>query len=62
MLDGNRLEMSPDHIISWGATVKPVPAVTATFDVKHVGGVMVDEENTFESIRTRSSMPRCRGS
>ena len=48
VLDGNRLEMSPDHIISWGAVVRPVPSVSATFDVKHVGGVMVNPENEFE--------------
>jgi outer membrane receptor protein involved in Fe transport len=48
VLDDNRLEMSPDHIINWGAIVRPVPAISATFDVKHVGGVMVDPENTFE--------------
>jgi iron complex outermembrane receptor protein len=48
VLDGNRLEMSPDHIISWGAVVRPLPPVSATFDVKHVGGVMVNPENEFE--------------
>jgi iron complex outermembrane receptor protein len=48
VLDGNRLEMSPDYIISWGAVARPARPVTVTFDVKHVGGVMVDETNTFE--------------
>ena len=48
MLDDNRLEMAPDHIINWGAIVRPTPAISATFDVKHVGGVMVDPDNTFE--------------
>ena len=42
ILDGNRLEMSPDHIISWGAIVRPAPPISATFDVKHVGGCVAE--------------------
>ena len=46
-LTGNRLPISPDSVFNWGATVTPVPSINATVDVKRVGAVVADRENTF---------------
>ena len=46
-LTDNRLRMSPNYIVNWGATVTPVPAVDATIDVKHVSDVQGNDDNTF---------------
>ena len=45
-LTGNRLVLSPDYIVNWGASVLPVPAVNLTFDVKHVSSTFGDDSNT----------------
>jgi iron complex outermembrane receptor protein len=46
-LTGNRLAISPDHVVNWGATFTPVASTDITFDVKHVGDTATDRENTF---------------
>jgi iron complex outermembrane receptor protein len=46
-LTGNRLPISPDSVFNWGASVTPVPSINATVDVKRVGAVVADRENTF---------------
>ena len=46
-LTGNRLAISPDHVVNWGAAFTPLPSVNVTFDVKHVGDTATDRENTF---------------
>jgi outer membrane receptor protein involved in Fe transport len=46
-LTGNRLAISPDHVVNWGATYMPTAATNINFDVKHVGDTATDRENTF---------------
>jgi outer membrane receptor protein involved in Fe transport len=46
-LTGNRLPISPDHVVNWGATFTPIPAINANVDIKHVGAVQVNRDNTF---------------
>ena len=46
-LTGNRLPISPDYVVNWGASVRPVPQIEGNFTVKHVGGVLADNANTF---------------
>jgi iron complex outermembrane receptor protein len=46
-LTGNRLPISPDRIINWGVTVRPASSVDATVNVKHMGSVQANRENTF---------------
>jgi outer membrane receptor protein involved in Fe transport len=46
-LTGNRLAISPDYVVNWGATFLPLPSTDVTFDVKHVGETATDRENTF---------------
>jgi len=48
VLTGNRLPISPDYVLNWGGLFKPAAVVDATFDVKHVGAVQTNRENTFE--------------
>jgi iron complex outermembrane receptor protein len=47
VLTGNRLPISPDRVINWGARVRPRTDLDLTFDMKHVGGVVTDPENSF---------------
>jgi iron complex outermembrane receptor protein len=46
-LTGNRLPISPSCVVNWGATVRPVPMVEATLNVKYVSTVQADNDNTF---------------
>jgi iron complex outermembrane receptor protein len=46
-LTGNRLPISPDHVVNWGALVRPGRDVDVTLDVKHIGDVVVDRDNAF---------------
>jgi outer membrane receptor protein involved in Fe transport len=46
-LTGNRLNMSPEYIVNWGALYSPDPRVDLTLDVKHVGDAFVDIGNEF---------------
>jgi iron complex outermembrane recepter protein len=46
-LTGNRLPVSPDYVVNWGATLTPVPQFEATLNVKHVGTSVADNDNTF---------------
>jgi len=46
-LTGNRLAISPDYVLNWGATFLPTASTDITFDVKHVGDTATDRENTF---------------
>jgi outer membrane receptor protein involved in Fe transport len=46
-LTGNRLAISPDYVVNWGATFLPTRSTDITFDVKHVGETATDRENTF---------------
>lgn len=46
-LTGNRLAISPDHVVNWGAMFTPTSSTNITFDVKHVGDTATDRENTF---------------
>jgi iron complex outermembrane receptor protein len=48
VLTGNRLPVSPDTVFSAGLSFTPIPAVDATINVKHMGAVMADQENTFQ--------------
>jgi iron complex outermembrane receptor protein len=47
VLTGNRLPISPDRVINWGARVRPRTDLDFTFDLKHVGDVVTDPENSF---------------
>jgi outer membrane receptor protein involved in Fe transport len=46
-LTGNRLPISPDYVINWGAAIHPTSAIDVTLNVKHLGSVQADRENTF---------------
>jgi iron complex outermembrane receptor protein len=46
-LTGNRLVLSPDTVINWGASFRPKPFIDARFDVKHVGETVGDDANTY---------------
>jgi iron complex outermembrane receptor protein len=46
-LTGNRLPISPDYVVNWGATITPVPRIEGTFTVKHVSTMQADNDNTF---------------
>jgi len=48
VLTGNRLPISPDYVVNFGAIATPTPKIDATFDVKFMGGVQTDRGNTFE--------------
>jgi iron complex outermembrane recepter protein len=47
-LTGNRLPISPDYVVNWGATVTPAAHFDGNFTVKHVSPVQADNDNTFE--------------
>ena len=47
MLTGNRLPISPDYVVNWGALIRPRTDLDVTLDVKHVGDVVVDRDNAF---------------
>jgi iron complex outermembrane receptor protein len=48
VLDGNRLPMAADYVINWGANFVPAASIDARFDVKHVGDVQTNRDNTFK--------------
>jgi iron complex outermembrane receptor protein len=47
-LTGNRLPISPDRVINFGGSYRPIPSVAVVLDVKHQGDVASSRENTFE--------------
>jgi iron complex outermembrane receptor protein len=47
VLTGNKLPISPNRVVNWGVRFTPAPAVDATVNVKHIGAVQADRENTF---------------
>ena len=47
-LTGNRLPISPDRVVNAGLLFMAWSDVLVSVDVKHVGGVMVDQGNTFQ--------------
>jgi outer membrane receptor protein involved in Fe transport len=51
VLTGNRLPISPDHVVNWGANWSISPSLEAGVDIKHVGAVQADRANTFELDR-----------
>ena len=46
-LTGNRLPVSPDRVLNWGASYDPVRNVNLNVNVKHVGPVQTNNENSF---------------
>jgi iron complex outermembrane receptor protein len=46
VLTGNRLILAPDYIVNWGMSLRPIPAVNVTVDVKHVGSTFGNDSNT----------------
>ena len=48
VLTGNRLPIAPDRVLNAGAVFSPLRSLDFTADVKHVGPVQVDQQNTFE--------------
>ena len=46
-LTGNRLPISPDYVVNWGATLTPVRFIEGTLNVKHVSTTIADNDNTF---------------
>lgn len=46
-LTGNRLAISPDYVVNWGATFLPIASTNVALDIKHVGDTATDRENTF---------------
>jgi iron complex outermembrane receptor protein len=46
-LTGNRLPIAPDRVVNWGVVVNPVRSIETNFNVKHMGNVTADQENTF---------------
>jgi iron complex outermembrane receptor protein len=47
ILSGNRLPIAPDRVVNWGVTVRPTESIDATVNVKHMGSVEANRENTF---------------
>jgi iron complex outermembrane recepter protein len=47
VLTGNRLPISPDHVVNWGLSFTPRSNLDANINVKHVGSVQTNRENTF---------------
>ena len=47
-LTGNRLPISPDHVVNGGLVFSPVPSLEAVLNVKHIGAVQTNRQNTFE--------------
>jgi iron complex outermembrane receptor protein len=47
VLTGNRLVLSPEHIVNWGVSAFPVPFVNVTVDVKHLSETFGNDDNTF---------------
>jgi iron complex outermembrane receptor protein len=45
--EGNRLPISPDSVVNWGASYTPLPAFNVSFDVKHVGSTATERTNSF---------------
>jgi iron complex outermembrane recepter protein len=48
VLNGNRLPMASDYVVNWGANFTPASTIDARFDVKHVGDVQTNRDNTFK--------------
>jgi iron complex outermembrane receptor protein len=46
-LTGNRLPISPDYVINEGASVTLPHGIQASFDIKHLGDVQTNRDNTF---------------
>jgi iron complex outermembrane receptor protein len=51
VLTGNRLPISPDHVLNAGGTYRPTRAVNANVNFKYVGPVETTNDNTFELRR-----------
>ena len=47
VLTGNRLPMSPDHVINGGANFTFADGIQASVDIKRVGDVQTNRDNTF---------------
>jgi outer membrane receptor protein involved in Fe transport len=47
ILTGNRLPISPDYVINWGGSVAVRRDVQASVDIKHIGDVQTNRDNTF---------------
>jgi iron complex outermembrane recepter protein len=46
-LTGNRLPIAPDLVVSAGLRVLPIASIEGTLNIKHIGDVVTDNENTF---------------
>ena len=46
-LKGNRFPQSPNYVVNWGVNFKPASVIDATINVKHVSGMVNDNDNTF---------------
>lgn len=46
-LTGNRLPLVPDLVFNWGIVVRPVPDLTLSLGLKHVGDRYLDQLNTY---------------
>ncbi len=46
-LKGNRLPISPDHVVNWGASFNPTASIALTLDVKRLDAVQANRENSF---------------
>jgi outer membrane receptor protein involved in Fe transport len=46
-LTNNRLPISPNYVVNWGATFTPAPQIEGRFDIKHVSTTVADNDNTF---------------
>jgi outer membrane receptor protein involved in Fe transport len=47
IVTGNRLPISPDYVFNWGGSLTLRDVVHASVDVKHVGDVQTNRDNTF---------------
>ena len=62
VLNGNRLPISPDYVVNWGASWNPARSINATLNVKHVSSVVTTGVQLIRApIRTRSSMRQSPG-
>ena len=47
VLTGNRLPISPDYVVNFGASCNPTPTIDVSVDVKRMSDVQADRANTF---------------
>jgi outer membrane receptor protein involved in Fe transport len=47
VLTGNRVPIAPNYVVNWGLTARPVPSIEAVLNVKHIGDMAANNDNSF---------------